>query len=401
MINSKLNPFDSPDKAGSLRARMQKIILYGWVASAVALLLYSFTQVDLSLTLSQVSVWQVIQKFFQWIGYFNRPLSTALYLSIVSFMFVLYGLTIALVRKKMIDRRLLWKIIIVISLILFLSYNAFSYDLFNYIFDAKIVTHYGQNPYEHKALDYLGDPMLSFMHWTHRAFPYGPVWLFLTVPLSFIGFGYFLLTFYLFKLLMAFSFIGSVYFIEKIAKKSEINPIFAAAFFALNPLVLIESLVSAHIDIVMVFAALVALFAFLTRRYIKSFLWLILSIGIKFATVFLLPALILDLVFKVNKKNVLMAIVVSMTAAVLIATFRTNFQPWYLLLVLPFASFMSNKYFIFVPVFVISFAGLLEYVPYLYLGNWNPPIPDILNWIMVISIIASFLLSLFWKLSKR
>lgn len=372
-----------------------------WIITAVALLLYSFTQVDLSLTLSQVSIWQGIQKFFQGIGYFNRPLSTILFLSIVSLMFILYGLTLGLVRKKVIDRKTLWKIVIGISLILFLSYNAFSYDLFNYIFDAKIVTHYGQNPYEHKALDYPGDPMLSFMHWTHRTFPYGPFWLALTIPLSFIGFGYFLLTFYLFKLSIAAGYIGSVYFIEKISKKSEIDPIFAIAFFALNPLVLIESLVSAHIDIVMVFFALVSLSLFLTRRYIKSFALLIVSIGIKFATLFLVPALVLDLVFKVDRKTVFMAATASMIVAVLIATFRTNFQPWYLLLVVPFASFIAKKYFIVIPVFITSFAGLLQYVPFLYLGNWNPPIPAVLNWIMAISIITSFLLTLFWKVSKR
>src|SRR3972149_4667416 len=73
---------------------MNKFIFYGWIISSVGLLLYSFTQVDLSLTLSQVSVWQTIQKLLQQIGYFNRPLSTLIFLLIMFLMFTLYALTL-------------------------------------------------------------------------------------------------------------------------------------------------------------------------------------------------------------------------------------------------------------------------------------------------------------------
>jgi len=387
---------------------MQRAIFSSWIFISIALLLYSFTQVDLSLTLSQVSIWQGIQKFFQQIGYFNRPLSTVLFLGIIGGMFALYGITLSLIRKNIIDRKLLWKIIIFVSVILFFSYNAFSYDLFNYIFDAKIVTYYGQNPYEHKALDYPGDPMLSFMHWTHRTYPYGPVWLLLTIPVSFIGFGYFLLTFYLFKLLMLGSYIGSAYFIEKIssstssgqAKKTDINPLFSLAVFALNPLIIIESLVSAHNDIVMIVFALIGIFAFFDRKIVYSLITLGASIAVKFATIFLLPALLLDLFFKVNKETVIRAVIVSMFVAVAIATGRTNFQPWYLLLLIPFASLIANRFYVIIPLVVVSFFALLQHVPFIYLGNWDPPIPTILNLIMVASILVSIVLVLGWMFKR-
>ena len=73
-------------------------------------------------------------------------------------------------KKKKISKPFVWLIIFVSALLLVFSYNAFSYDIFNYIFDAKIFTHYHQNPYLQKALDYPGDPMLSFMRWTHRVY---------------------------------------------------------------------------------------------------------------------------------------------------------------------------------------------------------------------------------------
>ncbi len=380
---------------------MLKLIFPLWIFSAIALLLYSFTQVDLSLTLSQVSIWQGVQKAFQYVGYFNRPLSTALYIGIIIFMFILYLKTLDMVRNNLLTGKLLWKIIIAISAVLFLSYNAFSYDLFNYIFDAKIVTFYNQNPYEHKALDYPGDPMLSFMHWTHRTYPYGPVWLFLTVPLSFIGFGYFLLTFYLFKLLMVLGYIGSAFFIERIAKKLEVNTLLALSAFALNPLVITESLVSAHNDIVMAFFAIVAIFYFFEKKFFHSIVLLGASAAIKFATILILPALLLETVFKVSRETVVKAVVVSMIAGVAIAIGRTNFQPWYLLFVIPFAALISNKFYVVIPIVVISFFALLQYVPFLYLGNWNPPVPLILNQMMIVSIIASGVLIVVWKFSKH
>src|SRR4030042_3801668 len=175
-----------------------KLLNIGYLATIVALFLYSFTQVDLNLTLSRWSIWQVIEKSFQHIGYFNRPLSTVFFIMIIVLLFIFYGLFLFLSYRNKISVREMWYLVILTAVILSFSYNAFSYDLFNYIFDAKIVTYYHQNPYLYKALDFPGDPMLTFMHWTHRTYPYGPSWLLLTVPLSFLGFNFFLPTFFLF-----------------------------------------------------------------------------------------------------------------------------------------------------------------------------------------------------------
>ncbi|HVT01389.1 MAG TPA: polyprenol phosphomannose-dependent alpha 1,6 mannosyltransferase MptB [Patescibacteria group bacterium] len=380
---------------------MKKILVPLWALGAIALFFYSFTQIDLSLTFSRVSVWQGIQKAFQYVGYFNRPLSAYLFVGIVLFLFFLYGATLKLAKENVLRSKTLWIIIIGLCIALFLSYNAFSYDIFNYIFDAKILVHYGQSPYEHKALDYPGDPMLSFMHWTHRTYPYGPFWLVLTVPLYFIGFGYFIVTFYLFKLLMLGSFLGSAFFIEKIAKKLKKNSLMVLAAFALNPLVIIESLVSSHNDIVMIFFSLVALYLFLEKKYIKSVISLTLSIAIKFATALLLPAIIAKMVFKVKDELFIYLMIVGMAIGVFLASYRTTFQPWYLILVIPFAALLVEKKFVAIPVFIISLFGLFQYVPYLYLGNWDPPVPMYLNYMLYGSIILSGILILPSLLQKK
>lgn len=379
---------------------MQKFLIIGWIFAAFLLLAYSFTQVDLSLTLSQLSIWQVIQKSFQQIGYFNRSLSTFIFLSIVGLMFALYSFTLVQIEKKNINRKYLFGIILAISGILFFSYNAFSYDLFNYIFDSRVFTFYFQNPYFHKALDFPDDPMLSFMHWTHRYYPYGPIWLLITIPISFIGFGYFLLTFYLFKLLSMFAFILSSFLIGRIAKKLEVNELFAIAVFALNPLVIIESLVSSHNDIVMIPFALLSVLVFFERKFIRSFVWFLVSVGVKFATIFMLPAFFAKKFLNVDNSKFFIILSVSMIGALVFATYRTTFQPWYLLFVLPFSAFISEKKYVLIPTFVISAAALLQYAPYLYLGNWDPPIPTYLNLIMITSIVISAALVILWKYIK-
>ena len=262
---------------------IQVIRKYSFLLVIVLLFLYSFTQIDLSLTLSQASVWQSVQKSFQYIGYFNRPFSTILFISILILMFAYYIWFLKKAIRKELKTKDLIVLIVSTAVVLSFSYNAFSYDLFNYIFDAKIVTHYHENPYFHRALDYPADPMLSFMRWTHRVYPYGPVWLGLTIPISFIGMNIFLLTFFLFKFLITGFYLASVFLIYKINKK--INPdhaIFNTAFFALNPLIIIESLVSSHHDIVMIFFALVGINLFFLRKRILAIILIIISSQVKF-----------------------------------------------------------------------------------------------------------------------
>ncbi len=366
----------------------------------LGLFFYSYTQVDLSLTLSRISLWQTIEKSFQYIGYFNRPLSTYLYLGILLLLFGFYVYFLKLVEKSKLKRQYIWLIIFTLSVILTFSYNAFSYDIFNNIFDAKIFTHYQLNPYAYKALDFPHDPMLSFMHWTQRTYPYGPFWLLFSVPLSYFGLQIFLVTFFLFKILATVSFLGAAYFVEKITHK--INPktsLFSLILFALNPLVIIESLVSAHNDITMFFLALWSIWLLIDNKSVRSILLLILSVGVKFTTIFLAPIYLYVFISNKLKKKInwnIMFFLFStfMIIPIFIASFRTNFQPWYLLYFICFAVLPKARYFTVIPIIVMSLFGLLEYVPFLYQGDWNAPIPTILNILTDAGISVSLLLIL-------
>ncbi len=377
--------------------KLPKMLFLGYAVSIFFLLLYSYTQIDLSLTFSRWSVWQVIEKFFQYIGYFERPLSTALYSSLLLILFGFYAVFIRFAQLNRLKMSFFWKLILVTSVILFLSYNAFSYDFFNYIFDARIFTHYHLNPYFYKALDFPTDPMLSFMHWTHRVYPYGPIWLLATIPLSYLGLQFFLPTFFLFKFFTIGCFLAALYFLDKtLALVAPKDRIVGFVLFAFNPLVLIESLVSGHNDMFMMFLAICAFYLLAKKRYLRALILLLLSIGVKFATAFLLPVFLYvwwaqSAGKKFSWRIIFACSVGLMSIAVFLAAFRTTFQPWYILFALPFGAFLGKKYYIILPTVVLSFFLLLEYTPYLYTGNWNPPIPSILQGLTMSGIMFSLI----------
>lgn len=384
-----------------------KLLLSSYFLVILALFFYSFTQVDLSLTLSKISIWQIIEKNFQYLGFFQRPTSTIIFTLILILMIIFYALFLYLSLKNKISPKNLLILVVGSFLILVFSYNAFSYDLFNYIFDAKILTFYHQNPFLHKPSDFIGDPMLNFMRWTHRVYPYGISWLSLTVPLSFIGLNFFLPTLLMFKLLMGLSYLGSCYLIYKISEKLfSKNKIINTLFFALNPLVLIEGLVSAHNDMPMVFITLLSFYFYLNKKaLISSFLY-IFSIGIKYATaVLLLPAIYIYLMDKLNKKinweRVFVFSVMFSLIAVLFATLRTNFQPWYFVFSLSLAAFVSRKYYIFIPATILSIFSVLTYIPYVYLTDYGKGYPELIAQVQLIGLIFAFFMPFAYSLFKK
>ncbi len=381
--------------------KFKKLLIGLYLFSLGGLFLYSFTQIDLSLTVSRSSIIQSLEKSFQYIGYFNRPLSAVLVIAVFSLLLISYLLILKNIKKF--SSKTIWTLIFITALVGAVSYNAFSYDLFNYIFDAKIVTHYHLNPYDHKALDFPGDPMLSFMHWTHRTYPYGPVWLGITIPASFIGWGYFVPTFFLFKFIALAAYIGTAYFIGKILKT--VRPkeqLLGVAFFALNPFVIIEGLVSAHNDIVMMFFAVVSLFFVVKKNYIAAWIFFVLFYGVKIAAdtipvpihiaVLVVAAIglfVLSRSKSIQWEQFFIILTYLMVLPVVFASLRTTFQPWYLLFLVPIAALVANKYIVAVGVITITFLALFQYIPFFYTGNYDPPIPQIMQILLVVSILIS------------
>ncbi len=304
---------------------------------------------DLNLTLINSAWWNWFRSLVIQIGYFRRDLSFIIYCFLVAVLFILYRL----VKKTKVDPV---KLAVLIGAVAFFSYPFLSHDFFNYIFDARIFTFYHKNPYLFKALDFPGDPYLRFMHWTHRTYPYGPVFLPLTFIPSFLSFGKFVLNYFFFKGLFVFFYWLGVYVLNKISRKQ-------AIVLATHPLIIVEGLISSHNDIIGLSIALVGAYWLFRNRNIPARVAFMLSAGIKYIT---LPFLILT---KNKRSGYLSLLGLVMILGYL--TFRSEIQPWYfisLFVFLPFYPGLIEKADIFL-------SGLLfSYYPYIFLGGWDSPI---------------------------
>src|SRR5207237_4403583 len=65
--------------------------------------------------------------------------------------------------------------------------------------------------------------------------------------------------------------------------------LFAVAFYALNPLIIVESIISSHLDSLMLIFLLVGFYYFIKSKRFVGIIGIIASAGIKFLTGVLLP----------------------------------------------------------------------------------------------------------------
>lgn len=363
-------------------------VAYG--LASLLLFLYSYTQVDLNLTLSRVSTWQTIQKSFQYIGYWQRPLSTWLYGGILAALFLLYGLALSMIRKNKLSQKLFWQVVGTITVILVFSYPAFSYDMFNYMFTAKTVLVYHKNPYLVIPLQFIGvEPWVNFMRWTHLPSAYTPFWILLTLPAYLLGFGYFLTIMWSIKLMVALFHLATVWGIGKILEKVEPKgKLLGMAIYALNPLIIIENLVSSHNDVVMMALAIWAIILFLEKKHLASWFALSLSVAAKLMTIFLIPVFLVGY-RKVINWRVWMLVVMLIGLGLVIL--QREILPWYWVWIIPLVALLPSMTNLIILSGGVSLGLLLRYTPFLYLGHWDPPVPVLKNVLTVTPIILTSL----------
>ncbi len=228
------------------------IILYSLVLAIFGI--YSYALMDPNITFFQSNVWARFREWIIMFGYYHRDNSTYVYVGIIIVLFLFQYLILTRLKKNQFI-----SLLIVVSVLGVLSYPFLSHDLFNYLFDAKILTFYHQNPYLHKALDFPHDPWIRFMHWIHRTYPYGPSFLPLSAIPLFLSFGKFLPAFLLYKCMNTGIFIISALALHKLHKK-------AALFYITSPLVIVEGLMNAHNDMLGLSLAIIGIYLLTNER---------------------------------------------------------------------------------------------------------------------------------------
>ena len=353
--------------------------------------IWSFALTDRNLQLLSFSPFVTFQSFM-WS--MTSVTSTILFIVLIVSLFFVYAF---LIQNKEMQHNFLTNkkvlLLFTISLIaLTFSSNALSHDIFNYIFNAKMVLVYNVDPHVHIALEFFEDLWLRFMHNVHTPAPYFYGWTALSLIPALIGFNKFFLIWSSFKLWNAIG-LGILFFAQtKLLHHIKVKEQWKILLFILNPLVLIESVSNSHNDVWMMAFVFIS-FLFLEfwlptikkSKVILSLAFLLLSISIKYVTVVLLPIWLLLFmkkrgrgIIKIHNPHPIFFAIRQFpfdTAVILllIPLFSPRsqwFHPWYLIWSLSFLPFVEQKRLQAILI-GFSFSSLLRYIPWLWHGGFE------------------------------
>ncbi len=304
--------------------------------------------------------------------YFQRIYPTIWYTGTIVILFGWYFWILARVKKGFIYSKTIWAIVLATVIILFWSFPVTSNDVFNYIATAKVTFLYKENPYVVMPIEIPNESMLTFLNAANKTALYGPAWIALTSLPHYAGGGNLLLTLFTFKLFIVGWYVLLCYLIWRASGKKA----WSLAFFALNPLVTLSTLVDAHNDVVMMAFALGGFLALKNKRYIVSITLIVLSVLIKGATLFLMPVFLWCLYQQWKTKNVTWQRVWYLASAAMYFIFflsplREEIYAWYLIWPLTFLSLLGKQTILHAVSYGFSFGLMLRIVPFFYTRSWS------------------------------
>ncbi len=306
-----------------------------------------------------------------YLGTQERYFSGNLFFLILLLLFAAYFLLSY--RQYLTPRPLLIALFVLIIVFGLMTYPAFlSHDIFSYLLYAKITAFYHKNPWFVLPRDFPSDPLLPYNHWPTSASRYGPTWIALSSALYYLARGNITFLMFLFKSALAALFLGNLFLLKKLAINLKVNFRPVLIFTAFNPFFIMESIVSPHTDTVMTFFALLAFLLLLRKRYLFSGFSFLLSLGAKIVSL-PLGLIYLLLYFLPLTARQLAWLFLGLGfggAAIIIA--RWSINPWYLFLPLTFGSLLINYRSVRYLLWSLSAAALVRYLPYFYLGYFDP-----------------------------
>ncbi len=349
---------------------MRKFIPYILPLLLFAYSIFSFSQTDPNLVLSSNSLfWRFQQDMWQ-LGYHARPVAAGIFILLSTLLFGVYFLLIHQIQSGGWTRRQLIGLFIASLIALLPAYPALSHDIFNYMFNAKMVVAYHANPHVQVALDFPQDPWLKFMHNTHTPAPYGYGWTIFSLLPYLLGGGYLQAELLIFRLVMVGFFVCCLWLVTKI-KSVSLSEI---ALLAFNPLILIEVVGNIHNDIVMMVASLGG--GLLIRNGIRKRQWLYIlagavcfsfSVSIKYASIALIGAVVASILLP--QLDLYRWAVLSLWSP-LITKQSQWFLPWYLTWSFVFIPLIKQSFWVRIMI-VTTMAGLLSYGLILWQGEYS------------------------------
>ncbi len=161
-----------------------------------------------------------------------------------------------------------------------------SHDVFSYVDYARLGVVHGLDPYLHAPDAAPADPAFADVTWTEATSAYGPLFTLLTYPLAWLPIG---VAVAVLKAVAALSVLALAALVARIAAWRGVEPLRAAAFLALNPLVLVHVVGGAHNDGLMMLLAMLSVAAILAAREAAGGAALLAAVAIKVSAAFIAP----------------------------------------------------------------------------------------------------------------
>ena len=157
----------------------------------------------------------------------------------------------------------LWATIAVLVAGFALAPVLLSHDVYSYVDYARLGVLHGLDPYVHRPAEAPLDPVYVHVTWTGVVSAYGPLFTLATYPLAWLPVWWAVAAL---KAVAALSVLAIAALVARIAPSRGVSPLAAAAFVALNPLVLIHVVGGAHNDAIAMLAATLGIAAMLSAR---------------------------------------------------------------------------------------------------------------------------------------
>lgn len=218
---------------------------------------------------------------------------------VISIIFLLYALILKRNKEVLKNKKVLFILIILVSIIFALIVPTTSRDVYSYIANGWTSVHYNENPYEVTVNDIqekynTNDEMFSKMAgvWKGEPVTYGPVWgLGISGSLAYLSLGNIDIALALFKITAVAVHLACCVLILKITKKK-----LWCAIYGLNPFILFEALTDVQNDLYIVLFILLAIyFAIRKRNLFISVLFIAIGTLIKYVAILALPFIVLYL----------------------------------------------------------------------------------------------------------
>jgi alpha-1,6-mannosyltransferase len=161
-----------------------------------------------------------------------------------------------------------------------------SHDAFSYVDYARLGVRHGLDPYVNAPDAAPADPAFAHVTWTETPSAYGPLFTLATYPLAWLPIW---LAVAVLKAVAAASVLGLAWVVARLAAWRGVDPARAAAFVALNPLVLVHVVGGAHNDGLAMLLATVGVAALVVRREASAGASLVASAAIKSSSLFVAP----------------------------------------------------------------------------------------------------------------